>query len=102
MPCVCVKCSEAKFNIIYIKRVRIRAFDSQSNKNQSALGHILFLFHELVGQFTKYGLVRIGPLFENGAPQRQAIGTFDVCLVRPHAAQLVIDTSVNQFLQNMV
>ena len=56
---------------------------------------------------TKYGLVRLGPLFENGAPQRQAVGTFDVCLarpkvcptdiVRPHAAQLMIDTSVNQF-----
>ena len=53
----------------------------------------------------KYRLLRIGPLFENGAPQRQAVGTFDVCLarpnvcstdiVRPHAAQLMIDTSVN-------
>ena len=32
---------------------------------------------------TKYGLVRIGPLFENGAPQRQAVGTFDVCLAQP-------------------
>ena len=41
------------------------------------------------------------------APQRQAVGTFDVCLARPkvcptdivlpHAAQLMIDTSVNQF-----
>ena len=56
---------------------------------------------------TRYGPVRIGSLFENGAPQRQAVGTFDVCLarpkvcptdiVRPHAAQLMIDTSVNQF-----
>ena len=55
---------------------------------------------------TKYGQVRIGPLSENGAPQRQAVGTFDVCLarpevcpadiVRPHAAQLMIDTSVNE------
>ena len=44
----------------------------------------------------------------SGAPQRQAVGTFDVCLarpkvcptdiVRPHAAQLMIDTSI---LQNM-
>ena len=50
---VCVKCSEAKFNQIYIKRVRIRAFDSQSNKDQSALGHILFLFYQLAGQFMK-------------------------------------------------
>ena len=42
--------------------------------------------------------MRIGSLFENGAPLRQAVGTFDVCLarpkvcatdiVRPHAAQL--------------
>ena len=82
----------------------------------SALGHILFLFHELAGQVidrpihetkTKYGPVQIGPLFKNGTPQRQAVGTFDVCLarpkvcptdiVRPHAAQLMIDTSVNQF-----
>ena len=56
---------------------------------------------------TKYGLVRIGPLLEKGARQRQAVGTFDVCLarpkvcptdiVRPHAAQLMIDTSVNRF-----
>ena len=56
---------------------------------------------------TKCGLVRIGPLFVNGAPQRQAVGTFDDCLarpkvcptdiVRPHVAQLMIDTSVNQF-----
>ena len=39
--------------------------------------------------------------------KRQAVGTFDVCLfrqkvcptdiVRPHAAQLMIDTSVNQY-----
>ena len=45
-------------------------------------------------------------MFENGAPQRQAVGTFDVCLarpkvcptdIRPHSAQLMIDTSVNQF-----
>ena len=56
---------------------------------------------------TKYSLVWIGPLFDNRAPQRQAVGTFDVCLtrpkvcptdtVRPHSAQLMIDTSVNQF-----
>ena len=47
-----------------------------------------------------------GPLFENGVPRRQAVGTFDVCLarpkvsptdiVRPHAAQLMMDTSINQ------
>ena len=53
--------------------------------------------------------MRIDPLFANGALQRQAVGTFDVCLarqkvrptdiVRPHAAQLMIDTSVNQFCQ---
>ena len=48
-------------------------------------------------------------LSENGLPQRHAVGTFDVCLVRPkvcptdivrpHAAQLMVDTSVNQFCQ---
>ena len=74
---------------------------NQETKGQSALGRPI---HETK---TKYGLVRIGPLFENGAPQRQAVGTFDVCLVRPkvcptdivrpHAARLMIDTSVHQF-----
>ena len=43
----------------------------------------MFLFHELAVQFikqkTKYGLGLIGPLFENGAPQREAVGTFHVC-----------------------
>ena len=61
-----------------------------------------------VNQFCKlYGLVQIGPVFENGTPQKQAVGTFDVCLARPkvcatdilrlHVARLMIDTSVNQF-----
>ena len=46
-------------------------------------------------------------LSENCLSQRQAVGTFDVCLarqkdcpsdiVRPHAAQLMIDTTVEQF-----
>ena len=50
--------------------------------------------------------IAVSTLSENGLPQRQAVGTFDVCLaqskvcptdiVRPHAAQLMIDTSVNQ------
>ena len=48
----------------------------------------------------------IGPLFKNGASQKQAVGTFNVCLawpkvcptdiVRPHSVHLIIDTSVNQ------
>ena len=50
----------------------------------------------------------IGPLSKNSAPQRQAMGRFDVCLagpkvcptdiVRPHAAQQHITQSI---LQNM-
>ena len=71
-----------------------------------------FVFVSMIGwpiyeTKTKYDLVRIGPLVKNSAPQRQAVGTFDVCLarpkvcftdiVRPHVAQLMIDTSVNQF-----
>ena len=119
----------------------------------SALGHILFLFHELAGQlslflflkdetstiasvficprtarlrgrpsesfmfvwpgqkfvplissvrtrlnlwlthlsfnFAKYALVQIGPLFENGTPQRYAVGIFDVCLARPNYLKFV-------------
>ena len=67
------------------------------------------LFHELTihETKTKYVLVRIRPLLENGAPQRQAVGTFDVCLaqakvcptdiVRSHAAQLMIDKSFKKF-----
>ena len=49
-------------------------------------------------------VVQIGPLFENGVPQKQAVRTFDVCLaplkncppdiVRPHSAQLMIDTFI--------
>ena len=52
-------------------------------------------------------MIDVSTLFENGAPQRHAVGTFDVRLarpkvsptdiVRPHAAQLMIDTTVNQF-----
>ena len=69
----------------------------------------LWLTHLSIS-FAKYGLVRIDHLFENGASQRLAVGTFDVCLarlarpkvcptdiVRPHSAQLMIDASVNQF-----
>ena len=50
--------------------------------------------------------MQIGSLLENSAPQRQAVRPFDVCLarpkvcftdiVRPHSAQLMIDTSVSQ------
>ena len=62
---------------------------------QSALGHILFFC--FMNWFVR----------ERRAPQRQAVGTFDLCLarpkvcptdmVRPHAPQLMIGTSVNQF-----
>ena len=48
---------------------------------------------------TKYGLVQIGPLFENGAPQRQAVGTFDVCLARPKVCPTAIVRP--HVLQNM-
>ena len=54
-------------------------------------------------------MIDASTLSENGLPQRHAVGTFDVCLVRPkvcptdivrpHAAQLMVDTSVNQFCQ---
>ena len=46
-------------------------------------------------------MIDVSTLSENGLPQRHAVGTFDVCLarpkncptdiVRPHAAQLMID-----------
>ena len=54
----------------------------------------MFFFHETKA---KYGLVRIGTLFENGAPQRQAVGTFEPGLkfVPLISAQLIIDTSIN-------
>ena len=52
-------------------------------------------------------MIDVSALSENGLPQRHAVGTFDVCLarpkncptdiVRPHAAQLMIDTTVAHF-----
>ena len=49
----------------------------------------------------------ISTLSENGLPQRHTVGTSDVCLVRPkvcpayivrpHAAQLMIDRTVDHF-----
>ena len=52
-------------------------------------------------------MIDVSTLSENGLPQRHAVGTFDVCLarpkncptdtVRPHATQLMIDTTVDHF-----
>ena len=52
-------------------------------------------------------MIDVSTLSENGLPQRHAVGTFDVCqarpknwsayIVRPHAAQLMIDRTVNRF-----
>ena len=52
-------------------------------------------------------MIDVSTLSENGLSQRHAVGTFDVCLarpktcpadiVRPHAAQLVIDRTVDNF-----
>ena len=52
-------------------------------------------------------MVDVSTLSENGLPQRHAVGTFDVCLarpkycptdiVRPYAAQLMIDRTVDHF-----
>ena len=52
-------------------------------------------------------MIDVSTLSENGLPQRHAVGTFDVCLarpkncpadiVRPHAAQLMIDRTVDHF-----
>ena len=52
-------------------------------------------------------MIDVSTLPENGLPQRHTVGTFDVCLarpkncpagsVRPHAAQLMIDRTVDHF-----
>ena len=53
-------------------------------------------------------MIDVSTLSENGLPQKHArVGTFDVCLarpkncsadiVRPHAAQLLIDRTVDDF-----
>ena len=52
-------------------------------------------------------MIDVSTLSENGLPQRHTVGTFDVCLarpkncpayiVRPHAAQLMIDRTVDHF-----
>ena len=52
-------------------------------------------------------MIDVSTLSENGLPQRHAVGTFDVCLARPkncptdiarpHAAQLMIDRTVDHF-----
>ena len=52
-------------------------------------------------------MIDVSTLSENGLPQRHAVGTFDVCLARPkncpndivrtHAAQLMIDRTVDNF-----
>ena len=55
------------------------------------------------------GVVFFETLSENGVPQRQAIGTFDVCLARPkggptvrsHVAQVIIDSTCRSFLPNV-
>ena len=91
------------------KRIRvdgdyIKQDDTFKHSRALFLLHILFLFYELAGQF----------LFENGAPQRQAVGTFDVCLarskvcptdiVRPHAAQyftVLTAMKFNRFWQSL-
>ena len=41
----------------------------------------------------------IGPLVENGAPQRQAVGTFDVCLARPKVSS--VRTRLNSWLTHL-